>query len=106
MNLQPARLARWFHRHAVLPSRTVRGIEVVCLPTRAQLDSCLEELAGQTRGQLKVWVAHFDDGADVVWDQNASPIGNWRSQFQRDADVDGHLDLDSLSPRGCRFATR
>ena len=84
MNLQPARLARWFHRHAVLPSRTVHGIEVVCLPTRAQLDSCLEELAGQTHGQLKVWVAHFDDGSDVVWDQNASPIGNWRSQSVAD----------------------
>lgn len=78
LDRQPARLARWFHRHAVLPSRTAHGIEVVCIPTRAQLDTCLDALVQQPDGQLKVWIAHFDDGADVVWDQSASPIGNWR----------------------------
>ncbi|MEY4978146.1 MAG: hypothetical protein RLZZ352_416 [Pseudomonadota bacterium] len=80
MNRQSARLARWFHHHAVLPGRTVQGIEVTCTPSRSALHVCLQALATQQNGQLKVWVAHFDDGADVVWDRTRSPVGNWRTQ--------------------------
>lgn len=80
MNRQPGRLARWFHHHAVLPCRTAHGTEVRLSLARSSLDGSLTELAGQIGGTLKVWVAHFDDGADVVWDRSASPIGHWRSQ--------------------------
>jgi hypothetical protein len=80
MNRQSARLARWFHHHAVLPGRTAHGIEVTCTLSRSDLHVCLEALAGQAHGKLKVWVAHFDDGADVVWNRTLSPVGNWRTQ--------------------------
>lgn len=80
MNHQPARLARWFHHHAVLPSRTAHGIEVTCVPARSGLHTCLQSLANRADGTLKAWVAHFTDGADVVWDRNISPIGNWRAR--------------------------
>ena len=80
MNRQPARLARWFHHHAALPSCTVRGIEVTCSLARSGLHTTLTKLAAQTDEKLKVWIAHFDDGADVVWDTKSSPIGNWRTQ--------------------------
>lgn len=80
MNRQPARLARWFHHHAVLPHQTASNIDVSCTWARSGLDTCLANLASQEQATLKVWIAHFDDGADVVWDTTASPIGNWRAQ--------------------------
>ena len=80
MNPQSVRLARWFHHHAVLPCRTAHGIEVTCAPARSVLNECLLGLADLKQGKLKVWIAHFDDGADVVWDRESSPIQNWRAQ--------------------------
>lgn len=79
MNRQPARLARWFHHHAVLPCQTASRIEVDCSLARSSLDTCLANLATQDQAKLRVWIAHFDDGADVVWDTTSSPVGNWRS---------------------------
>lgn len=79
MDSQPTRCARWFHHHAVLPSCTAFGIHVNVMPTRSQLDTVLAELTRQDKGQLRVWIAHFDDQADVCWDRTRSPIGNWRS---------------------------
>lgn len=79
MNRQPARLARWFHHHAALPARTAHGIEVTAALSRSALNTALEDLSNQSQGQLKAWIAHFDDGADVVWDQQISPIANWRT---------------------------
>jgi hypothetical protein len=81
MNRQPARLARWFHHHAVLPRQTASHVEVTCTLARSGLDTCLANLTSQEQATLKVWIAHFDDGADVVWDTTASPIGNWRAQY-------------------------
>lgn len=80
MNRQSARPARWFHHHAVLPCRTAHNIEVTCALARSDLHTCLEALANTEHGTLKVWVAHFDDGADVVWDTTSSPVGNWRTK--------------------------
>jgi len=79
MNRQSARKARWFHHHAVLPSRTAHGIEVTCAPARSTLNACLQALADLDQAKLKVWIAHFDDDADVVWDRTLSPVGNWRT---------------------------
>lgn len=79
MNRQPARLARWFHRHAALPTRTAHEIEVSVTLARSSLATELENLATRDDGTLKTWVAHFDDGADVFWDRTSSPIGNWRT---------------------------
>lgn len=80
MNRQPARLARWFHHHAALPTCTAHGIEVIATLSRSTLDTTLEKLSNQAGGELRAWIAHFDDGADVVWDRGTSPIGNWRTQ--------------------------
>lgn len=79
MDHQPVRLARWFHRHAVLPTRTSSNIEVKVQASRSQLDSVLTQLLNQADGTLRVWIAHFDDEADVQWDRTRSPIQNWRS---------------------------
>ncbi len=79
MNRQPARLARWFHHHAALPERTAHGIEVIVSLSRSALNAALEDLANLPDGKLRAWIAHFDDGADVIWDRQISPIGNWRT---------------------------
>lgn len=79
MDRQPARLARWFHHHAALPTRTAHGIEVIASRSRSALNTALENLANHPNGKVKAWIAHFDDGADVVWDRQISPIGNWRA---------------------------
>lgn len=79
MDRQPARLARWFHHHAALPARTAHGIEVTASLSRSALNTALQSLANLPNAKLKVWIAHFDDGADVVWDRRISPIGNWRT---------------------------
>jgi hypothetical protein len=79
MDRQPARLARWFHHHAAIPARTAHGIEVTASLSRSALNAALENLSNQPNGKLKAWIAHFADGADVVWDRQISPIGNWRT---------------------------
>lgn len=79
MNNQSTRLARWFHHHAALPCRTAHGIDVTCSPARSDLNACLQDLADLKQTTLKVWIAHFDDGADVRWDRTLSPVGNWRT---------------------------
>ena len=79
MDRQPARLAQWFRHHAALPTRTAHGIEVIASRSRSALNTALEILADHPNGKVKAWIAHFDDGADVVWDRQISPIGNWRA---------------------------
>jgi hypothetical protein len=79
MNRQPGRLAQWFRHHAALPARTAHGIDVTAALSRSALHTALEKLSNQSDPKLKAWIAHFDDGADVVWDRQISPIGNWRT---------------------------
>ena len=77
---QPARLARWFHRHAVLPAVTKHNVEVKVRRSRSMLDKVLHQLSTEPDAMLKVWLAHFTDGADVEWDTSLSPVGNWRTR--------------------------
>jgi predicted amidohydrolase len=79
VNRQPGRLAHWFHRHAVLPAITAHNIHVKVLRSRSALDEVFNQLFAEPDASLKVWMAHFTDGADVEWD-TLSPIGNWRSR--------------------------
>jgi predicted amidohydrolase len=79
MDHQPVRLARWFHHHTLLPTLTANGIDVSVQSSRSQLDSTLSQLLSQADCALRVWVAHFDDEADVQWDRSRSPVQNWRS---------------------------
>lgn len=76
---QAMRQSRWFHHHAVFPRRTAHGYEVRLQASRSELDERLTSILGQPSPGLGVWIAHFCDGADVVWDQNSSPVGNWRT---------------------------
>lgn len=76
---QASNHARWFHHHAVLPARTAHGQEVSLEASRSMLDTALQALTSQYNAALKVWVAHFDDGADVRWTQKLSPVNNWRA---------------------------
>ena len=81
VNRQPGRLAHWFHRHAVLPAITAHNIYVKVLPSRSTLDEILSQLSIDKAAMLKVWIAHFVDGAIVLGDTTLSPIGNWRSRY-------------------------
>lgn len=76
---QASNHARWFHHHAVLPVRTAHGQDVTLEASRSTLDRALHTLASQHSAALKVWVGHFDDGADVQWTQKLSPVNNWRA---------------------------
>lgn len=76
---QASNHARWFHHHAVLPVRTAHGQQVTLEASRSKLDTALQTLASQHSAALNVWVAHFDDGADVQWTQKLSPVNNWRA---------------------------
>ncbi len=78
MDHQPVRPARWFLHHTVLPTRTAFGIDVSVQSSRSQLDSTLSQLLSQAECALRVWIAHFDDDADVQWDRRRSPVQNWR----------------------------
>ena len=80
LNQQAMQRTRWFEHHAVLPTRTAHNIDVVLIPTRSSLDATLTQLAVQSDAVLRVWIAHFDDPADVKWDRSLSPVQNWRSQ--------------------------
>lgn len=55
--------------------------KVTCAQSRSDLHASLEALANQENGKRKVWIAHFDDSADVRWDRTLSPVGNWRTQL-------------------------
>lgn len=76
---QASNHARWFHHHAVLPARTAHGQDVTLEASRSTLDTALQTLASLHSAALNVWVAHFDDGADVQWTQKLSPVNNWRA---------------------------
>lgn len=76
---QAIRHARWFHHHAVLPLTTAYGVQVTTSLTTSSLDDRLRSLADSPATPLRVWIAHFDDAADVRWDQSGSPVGNWRT---------------------------
>ena len=97
MNRQPARLAKWFHHHAALPALTAHGIAVTVSEARSSLHTALQRLANQPGEKLKVWIAHFDDGADVVWDRQTSPIKNWRTQSVEPHDIRSESAIQTLS---------
>ena len=78
MNLQAVNRAHWFRHHAVFPTRTAHGIAVKLQSSRSALDAALNQLVHQADAKLQVWIAHFDDQADVQWDRN-NPVQNWRS---------------------------
>lgn len=78
--MQAGRHSRWFHHHAVLPCTTAYGLDVGLQRSRSLLDARLWDLGVKVDAQLRVWIAHFCDGADVTWDQTQSPVRHWRSR--------------------------
>jgi predicted amidohydrolase len=76
---QASNHARWFQHHAVLPALTAHGQQVTLEASSSMLDTALQTLASQRNAALNVWVAHFDDGADVQWTREFSPVNNWRA---------------------------
>lgn len=79
MATQVTQRALWFRHHVAIPCRTSLGLEVSLQACKGQLDEALSGLAGGTAGELKAWVAHFHDGADVEWTRGVGPAGNWRT---------------------------
>jgi hypothetical protein len=79
MAAQVTQRALWFRHHAAIPCRTSQGLEVSLQACRGLLDEALTDLVGGPEGELKAWVAHFDDGADVTWTTSVGTAGNWRT---------------------------
>ena len=77
---QAGNLSAWFHHHAVLPAETAHGLRVKLGYSQSAVDDALEGLWTQQQPALNVWIGHFNDAADVVWDRYASAAGNWRAQ--------------------------
>jgi len=79
MATQVTQRALWFRHHVAIPCRTSQGLEVSLQPSAGLLDEALSELAARQEGELKAWVAHFNDGADVAWTRDIGTAGNWRT---------------------------
>ena len=77
----------WFQHHAVLPTTTSHGIHVSVTVSEDILDATFAKLRAQESGTLKVWIAHFTDGADVQWDRETSASRNWRTTHIAPTDV-------------------
>lgn len=63
---QPGHLEAWLHHHSVIPCNA-GGIEVAIQVAQGALDDALHRLwDASPNPEFKVWIAHFNDGADVV----------------------------------------
>ncbi len=78
LNKQVGNLSAWFHRHAVLPAQTAHGLSVKVSVSQSSVAEGLIKLWSEPQPALKVWIGHFNDGADVDWTRNE--FGNWRTQ--------------------------
>lgn len=79
MAAQVTQRALWFRHHVAIPCRTNLGLEVSLQACRGLLDEALSDLARGPVGELKAWVAHFNDGADVKWTRRVGAARNWRT---------------------------
>lgn len=75
-------LSAWFHHHAVLPCKTKTGQHVNLQPAKGRTAKRLSALwNGQDEAPaLKVWIAHFEDGAKVTWEPDLRKRGQYRTQ--------------------------
>lgn len=74
---QSGNLSLWFHHHVVVPAKTSGGLDVRVVHTKSHVDDQLAQVSIQPKPELKVWIGHFDDKADVSW--TTSTLGNWRT---------------------------
>lgn len=70
--------ASWLRHHRVVPAITSTGKEVKMQRCEGSENDVFLSLAKDNQN-LRVWIGHFTDGADVVWDKTSSPAGNWRT---------------------------
>lgn len=77
LNRQAGNLGAWFHRHVVLPANTAHGLRVNLSVSQSTVAQGLADLWLDEQPTLKVWIGHFNDGADVQWERNE--LGNWRT---------------------------
>lgn len=85
LNKQAGNLGAWFHRHAVLPAKTAHGLRVTVSVSQSTVADGFTKLWSDKEPALKVWIGHFNDGADVAWTRNKP--GNWRTQCVAPAEV-------------------
>lgn len=76
---QLGNLSAWFRYHAVLPARTTTGLRVTRSFSVSSTDEGLHGLWQSGQPALKIWIGHFNDGADVVWRDDAIRTGSWRA---------------------------
>lgn len=69
--------AAYFKYHAVLPLKTAHGLTVQVHATMSKVHEVFEDLADSETPALKVWVGHFNDGADVQWTRSNGAHGDW-----------------------------
>jgi hypothetical protein len=79
IGVQVTQHALWFRRHVAIPCQTQQGLDLTLKSSSGRLDEALAGLGRVADSTLRVWLAHFDDGADVVWTRAIGPAGNWRT---------------------------
>ncbi|ROZ76169.1 hypothetical protein EEB15_13515 [Ramlibacter sp. WS9] len=76
LNRQVGNLGAWVRRHVVLPVKTANGLRVELSFSQSRVNEALADLWGKAHPELKVWIGHFEDGADVKWAHNGI---KWRT---------------------------
>lgn len=74
---QATNRSAWFVHHLVIPGRTSQDVKVTLSQSNGKAAANFQGLL-KTNANLKIWIGHFSDDADVQWDKNSSPAGNWR----------------------------
>ena len=69
---------KYFTYFIVMPERTPDGQQVKLYVSKGRIADALTVFREQENAQLKIWIGHFTDNADVRWDKT-SPSGNWRT---------------------------
>lgn len=82
---QAGSLAHWLPHHVLLHGK-VGDIAVQPVVATGTLADSLEALLRKRPATLKVWIGHFGDDCQVVWDKAANPAGRWRALSFNDAD--------------------
>lgn len=90
MAKQAANLAHWLVHHTVVPER-VGPIRVAVRAAQGGLGQRLSELAAEPAAQMPIWIGHFDDTAQVQWNEERRR--------------DGHFVAEGIQPAATRDAS-
>lgn len=70
---------RWFCHHLIIPAETSTEHRVQLHYSQGKEDEIFLALV-QENTPVNIWIGHFDDSADVKWEDNSNAINNWRTE--------------------------